>query len=228
MPQLILVAEPSSAAKLSGLSLAYLVFTRVRNNKSSPALDSALSEAMTEVRSGFKTTADISENGVVKGIRSIFHAVGTDPTKERPSGEALMRRVVDGKGVYRINAVVDVNNIVSLRSGCPCGVYDMDRISGEKITLLAGRPGDGYEGISGKQVNGEGRLLSRDSVSVFGGPVADSKRTSITLEAKNVLMLIYFPSSAPRENMGDAMRVATELMKSCCGAAMVASGVSSF
>ena len=225
MRQLNLVAESSSTSKLSGLSLGYVVFSDIKNVKSNAALDAALADAVKELCARFKTTSEISSDPVVKGIRAIFSQAGTDPTKERPSGEALMRRIVDGKGIYRINAAVDVNNIISLQTGCPCGVYDADKLSGDTITLFVGRQDDSYEGISGKPVNGDGRLLTKDATSIFGGPVADSKRTSITLETKNVLMLVYFPSAAPHEKLNDAINTAINLMQRCCGAAAVAHGV---
>ncbi|MDD5171552.1 MAG: phenylalanine--tRNA ligase beta subunit-related protein [Candidatus ainarchaeum sp.] len=184
-------------------------------------------EAELTVKTKF-AASPIPEDATIRGVRALFSQAGTDPTKDRPSGEALIRRIMAGKGLYRINAAVDVNNIVSILSGCPCGLYDLDRIEGDTITVFVGAPGTIYEGISGKSVNGESRIITSDSRSVFGGPVADSKRTCVTSETKNLLMLIYFPTTAPKEKLDKAMTTAIALMSHCCGATATASGKSSF
>ena len=210
-------AEDSSKQKLSGLTLGYIYLSGMKNSKGSLAVDAAVDSALKEVSENFKDTEKISEDPIIKGIRVLYSKSGLDPTKERPSGEALIRRAVSGKGIYRINSVVDINNVVSLKSGCPCGVYDAEKIEGDEITLKVGGSGDTYTGIGGRALNGENRILSSDSKSVFGGPTADSDRTAITPKAKEVLMLIYCPSSVNSPILEQAMSDAVLLMENATG-----------
>ena len=89
--------------KLSGLSIGYILFSGVKNGKNHKAVDAELEIVSTAARARFKTTDEISADETLKAVRTIFSAAGTDPTNDRPSGEALMRRVIRGEGIYRIN-----------------------------------------------------------------------------------------------------------------------------
>ncbi|MFH1094819.1 MAG: phenylalanine--tRNA ligase beta subunit-related protein [Candidatus Micrarchaeota archaeon] len=208
----------------SGLNLGYIHFTGVTNTGTNPIVDEILADASRKVMEKFKG-ADASQDPILKGIRSFFSHLGIDPTKDRPSGEALIKRVLGGKGLYRVNSVVDLNNAVSLLSGCPCGVYDAGKISGDAIHLVIGSPGQSYEGIWGKAVNGEGKILTADASGVFGGPVADSKRTCVRPETKEVLMLIYGPKPVGLELLSESMSKAIEYMKTATSANAEYSGV---
>jgi len=217
--------EEGSKQKLAGLSVGYIYFRGVRTEKSNPAVDMAIASASRAVAERFSDTKSIAEDPVIKGIRAVFSKAGLDPTKERASGEALIRRIAGGQGLYRINAVVDANNAVSLLTGCPCGVYDLEKVEGDTVTLLVGGSGQAYEGIGGKQLNAENRILTADAKGIFGGPTADSGRTCITLGTKEVLMLIYHPPGAPKEMLAGAMKEAERLMKEAAGASVLRSGV---
>ena len=75
-----------------------------------------------------------------------YRACGKDPGRWRVSSEALYRRGRQGKDLYRINSVVDVNNIVSLETGLSLGSYDIDHLQGA-VVLRRGRPGESNPGI---------------------------------------------------------------------------------
>src|SRR5216684_289846 len=67
----------------------------------------------------------------VEATRAAYKALGKDPARYRGSAEALLRRVVGGKGLPEINAVVDVINLVSVESRLPVGLYDLGHVVGE-------------------------------------------------------------------------------------------------
>lgn len=217
MEKMTFTAEGKTTEVLDGLNLGYIYFTGVDNSKSNREVDRIIEEACRNTVQKFKGK-EATQDPTIRGVRLFFSRLGIDPTKNRPSGEALIKRIVDGKGLYRVNAVVDVNNAVSLETGCPCGVYDASKLVGTAITIMIGSPGQTYEGIGGNPVNGEGKILTADSQGVFGGPVADSKRTSITLETKDVLMLIYHPDSAPIDVLTKGMERAARHMEASTGA----------
>jgi DNA/RNA-binding domain of Phe-tRNA-synthetase-like protein len=224
MKKMAFNVDANATDALKGLNLGYIYFGGVANTGANPIVDEILADASRKVVEKFKG-ADASQDATLKGIRSFFSHLGIDPTKNRPSGEALIKRVLGGKGLYRVNSVVELNNAVSLLSGCPCGVYDAEKISGDTISLVIGKPGQSYEGIGGKVVNGEGKILTADASGVFGGPVADSKRTCVRPETKEVLMLIYGPKPVGPELLSESMSKAIEYMQKATKANAEYSGV---
>ena len=218
--------DEKSEAKLQGLNLGYMEFRTVKIQKKNPLVDQAVTAASKIVTEKYRgDTTKISEDPVVRGIRALFSKVGLDPTRDRPSGEALIRRIVGGQGIYRINSVVDTNNVISILTGCPCGVYDLGKIDGETITLAVGLMGQTYGGIGGRTLTAENRIVTLDSQSIFGGPTADSERTCITLDTNAVLMLIYHPATAPAEILASAMQDAKKQMERATGGREVDSGI---
>jgi DNA/RNA-binding domain of Phe-tRNA-synthetase-like protein len=149
--------------------------------------------------------------------RRLYKAVGIDPTKTRPSSEALLRRALKGEPLYRINTLVDVINLCSLRHQLPYGLYDRARLV-PPVTLRMGREGEGYEGIRKGTVNVSSRPVLVDQMGPFGNPTSDSLRTCITLEAKDVFVVVYAPhgfSPAPLARVLDS--TADTVIRHCGG-----------
>lgn len=131
-----------------------------------------------------------SSDPVISSIRAAFKAIGKDPSRYRPSSEALARRIVAGKGLYSVNNVVDCGNLVSLMTGLPVGCYDAAWIKGS-LNLRIGTPGETYGGIGRGSVNLEGLTVLSDTDGPFGSPFSDSERTAVTEKTKNMLFVIY-------------------------------------
>ncbi len=131
-----------------------------------------------------------SSDPVIAAVRAAFKATGKDPSRYRPSSEALTRRVVAGKGLYRVNNVVDAGNLASLMTGIPVGCYDAAWIKGD-ITLRIGTPGETYDGIGRGSINLEGLPVLADGDGPFGSPFSDSSRTGINEKTKDLVFVIY-------------------------------------
>jgi DNA/RNA-binding domain of Phe-tRNA-synthetase-like protein len=141
------------------------------------------------------TLESLADSKPVRDVRAMFREWSMDPSKYRPSSEALLRRVVQGKGLYRVSNVVDIGNLGSIETGWPCGCYDRSRIQ-PPIELRHGVSGESYEGI-GKQIwHLNGRPLLADSQGPFGSPISDSTRSMITDSARDILVVLYVPASA--------------------------------
>ena len=125
----------------------------------------------------------------VEATRAAYKALGKDPARYRGSAEALLRRVVGGKGLPEINAVVDVINLVSVESRLPVGLYDLGHVVGE-IVFRAGKSGETYKGIGKYDLNLEGLPLFADTVGPHGSATSDSERTMVTAATKEVLAVI--------------------------------------
>jgi len=131
----------------------------------------------------------VLESAAVEATRKSYKALGKDPARYRGSAEALLRRVIAGKGMPRINAVVDVINLVSVESRLPIGLYDLAHVSGD-IVFRAGRAGETYKGIGKYDLNLEGLPLFADAVGPHGSATSDSERTMVTGETTHVLGII--------------------------------------
>lgn len=125
----------------------------------------------------------------VETTRAAYKALGKDPSRFRGSAEALLRRIVAGKGLPEINSVVDIINLVSVESRLPVGLYDLGHVVGD-IIFRAGRAGETYKGIGKYDLNLEGLPLFSDDVGPHGSATSDSERTMVTIETKQVLAII--------------------------------------
>ena len=124
--------------------------------------------------------------------RILYRRFGIDPTKTRPSSEALLRRALRGDPFPRINSLVDVANVMSLLAQSPVGLYDLDRVQGP-LTIRVGAVGEGYEGIRKDRVNVGGRLCVADALGPCGNPSSDSARTMITTATERAAWIWFLP-----------------------------------
>jgi DNA/RNA-binding domain of Phe-tRNA-synthetase-like protein len=155
-----------------------------------PRLDEPLRRASAAMRTANEPM------DVIAAVRAMYKRIGLDPTKTRPSSEALLRRVRRGQELPRINNVVDVVNWCSLESQLPFGLYDADRIQGQ-VELRLGREGEEYAGIRKDTVHLAGRLTLADDLGPFGNPTSDSARTMVTEATVRVMVVVFAPESIP-------------------------------
>jgi DNA/RNA-binding domain of Phe-tRNA-synthetase-like protein len=131
----------------------------------------------------------VLEAAQIQATRAGYKALGKDPARYRGSAEALLRRVIAGKSLPQINAVVDVINLVSVESRLPIGLYDLAHVTGD-IVLRGGRAGETYKGIGKYDLNLEGLPVFCDETGPHGSPTSDSERTMVTGETQHVLAII--------------------------------------
>ena len=131
-----------------------------------------------------------AEIPVIKGSRAAYKAFGRKPGRYRVSSEALIRRVRRGDDLYHINSVVDVNNLISVESGLSVGSYDLARVQGPVLLRKAGE-GEGYVGIGRDFLDMENMLVLVDDEGLFGSSLSDSRRTMVTEEAKDILVVLH-------------------------------------
>lgn len=126
----------------------------------------------------------------IKGSRAAYRAFGRNPGRYRVSSEALIRRIRRGDDLYHVNSVVDVNNLISVRSGLSAGSYDLGQIHGE-IVLRKAEQGEGYTGIGKAFLDMENMLVLADDEGIFGSSMSDSTRAMVTESTKDILVVIY-------------------------------------
>lgn len=150
------------------------------------------------------TLEQVAQLPSIRGVRAMFRAWGVDASRYRPSGEALLRRVVQGKGLYRVCNVVDVNNLGSIETGWPYGTYNRAAIA-PPVTLRLGQAGEKFEGIGKQTWHLKGRPVLADSQGPFGSPISDSVRTMITEGVAAVLTVIFAPASSTSAELEQAV-----------------------
>lgn len=130
------------------------------------------------------------EQYAIAATRIAYRRCGKDPSRYRPSAEALRRRLLRGMQLYQIDTLVDIINLVSLRSGFSIGGFDADKIQGNQLVLGIGREGEPYEGIGRGVLNIEGLPVYRDAIGGIGTPTSDHERTKMDLGTIHLLAII--------------------------------------
>jgi DNA/RNA-binding domain of Phe-tRNA-synthetase-like protein len=155
------------------------------------ALDAALVLAEERLRQ-----PDAARDEATSRTRAMYRRTGLDPTRTRPSSEALLRRLRKGERLPSINNLVDVINWCSVESQVPFGLYDLAAIDADLVVRL-GHEGEGYDGIRKDRVNVAGRLVVADARGAFGNPTSDSARAMVTDTTRAVLVVLFFPVDTP-------------------------------
>lgn len=149
-------------------------------------------------------------------VRQMYRHIGLDPTKTRPSSEALLRRVRRGDPFPRVNALVDAVNACSLELQLPYGVYDHAALRGA-ITLRLGREGEAYDGIRKDTVHIAGRLTVADHLGPFGNPTSDSARAMVTTGTRDALVVVYAPAVTPHGRLTAVLDRTAEVIATAVG-----------
>jgi len=149
-------------------------------------------------------------------VRSMYKRLGLDPTKTRPSNEALLRRIRKGGAIPRVNAMVDVVNWCSVEFQLPYGLYDRAQMHGP-VALRMGREGEEYAGIRKDVVHVAGRLTVADDDGACGNPTSDSARTMVTAATRDALVVVFAPADTPSSRLTRVLDTTAERIGLICG-----------
>ena len=180
--------------ELPGVRLAAVEADGVAVTPSGPQLVLEMDTLCARLRQQF-TLESLAGTESIISVRAMFRHWGVDPSKYRPSSEALLRRVIQGKGLSHISNIVDLSNLASVEAGWPYGVYNRSRIS-PPVALRLGGFGERYEGIGRRVWHLTDRPVLADATGPFGSPISDSTRTQILEGVSEVLTVIYAPASS--------------------------------
>jgi DNA/RNA-binding domain of Phe-tRNA-synthetase-like protein len=143
--------------------------------------------------------------------RELYRRFGVDPTRTRPSSEALLRRILAGKPFPAVNNAVDACNLASVRMLLPLGLYDTAALRGE-VVLRRGQAGESYAGIRKDDVHLDGRLTLADELGPFGNPTSDSARASVGEEARSLWVVVFAPGGFSPDTLGGHARDLADLL----------------
>ena len=191
------------------LSSGILLFQNLECQNKNNELWDAIQDIGNRYRQEFRNPTEAL--GKLKPARNLYRAVGIEPTRIRPSSEALFRRIIKGKPLYQINSIVDAGNLASLSFLLPIGLYDRKKIDGAVI-LRRGLEGEAYQGIGKENVNVSGRITLADQNGPFGNPSADSLRTSIKIDTREVIMVIFAPIDYAPDKLQQHLNLSQDIM----------------
>jgi DNA/RNA-binding domain of Phe-tRNA-synthetase-like protein len=157
--------------------------------------------------------AEPSARPAIAATREMYRRLGKDPSRYRGSPEALLRRSRAGKELYRIHNVVDVINLVSLRTLLPIGLYDAAKLR-PPLVLRRGAPGEAYDGIGKEQLNLDGLPVLADAEGPFGSPTSDSRRTMVTDPSGDVFAVVF--GVIGRAELQPATQLLADLLRRHC------------
>ena len=161
----------------------------VDNPPTSDDLWNEILKASEELK-GKYSLPELNKRRSIDATRKAYKKLGKDPNRYRPSAEALGRRIINDKGIYRLSTLIDIINLISIKSGYSIGGFDISKIAGNKLTLDAGKPEDIFNGIGRGLLNIEGLPVYRDSMGGIGTPTSDEERTKIGAATTHLLMLV--------------------------------------
>ncbi|MCR5819532.1 MAG: hypothetical protein K6F94_01075 [Bacteroidaceae bacterium] len=161
----------------------------IRNTETNAELWQEIEAFIVDYRKKY-TIDSIKEMPSIEATRTAYRRCGKDPSRYRPSGEALVRRTLQGKELYRVSTVVDLINLASIAFGYSIGGFDADRIQGDTLTLGIGREGEPYEGIGRGMLNIAGLPVYRDAAGGIGTPTSDHERTKLSLNSRHLLAIV--------------------------------------
>ena len=165
------------------------VAASVQNSEFDARLWHEIDHFIAEYRQSY-TPESIKQMPAIEATREAYKRCGKDPSRYRPSGEALVRRTLKGNALYRVSTLVDLVNLASIRYGYSIGGFDADKIQGTTLTLGIGREGEPYEGIGRGPLNIHGLPVYRDERGGIGTPTSDNERTKISLATTHLLTIV--------------------------------------
>jgi len=170
---------------------AVLFFTEIENSETNESLWHVIEAFSLQLRKAYDTPSQAAD--LFETSRKLYRAIGIDPTRRRPSSEALLRRVIQRKPLYKVNTLVDAGNYCSMYFHLSIGFYDAHKIKGN-VTFRLGLDGEHYQGINKGVINVAGRLALIDDVGPFGNPSSDSDRTKLTRATREAMMVLFAPA----------------------------------
>lgn len=185
------------------------VFAEVTNSTYNEGLWQEIA-TFTQDLKAHDTTDSIKSQPVIAATREAYKRCGKDPSRYRPSAEALRRRLLRGLELYQIDTLVDLINLVSLRTGHSIGGFDADKIEGTNLELGIGRVDEPFEGIGRGVLNIEGLPVYRDRIGGIGTPTSDNERTKMDLHTRHILAIVNGYNG--QEGLKEAAEMILELL----------------
>lgn len=189
--------------------LGYVVIENAIVRGTPPALARELNELQEQVAKAYNPDL-LPQTPRIISVRSMYKKLHFDPARYRPASEALVRRVLQNKGLYFVNSAVDVNNFCSLKYLLPFGIYDLGQVQGDIVYGIG--PVGSYTSIAGDHKSTEGKPFLSDNVGPFGNPTADAGRTAATLITSRLLSVVYVDEEISEADLQEVLDYTADML----------------
>ena len=183
-----------------------------------PELEAFKEEVIREIRGSYDLKT-VKDNVIFRAYRDFFWRIKVDPTKIRPAAEALIRRVLRGRPLPRINSLVDAYNLASMKSEIAFAAFDADELHNGLVMRFAVEREE-FLGIGmGKPVRLTGNevVISDGETLLAIYPYRDAEESKITEDTRNVLLLACGVPGIDEEKLRSAMEVTFKFVTRFCG-----------
>lgn len=187
--QLIKIKRSENIQRICPDFVGAALFMNIKNTVFCAELWDVLENTLAQYRSKY-TTESIKEITSIQATRNAYKKLGKDPSRYRPSGEALIRRILKGNKLYKVNTAVDIINLASILYGYSIGGFDCDKIRGNELILGVGDKNEPYEGIGRGVLNIENMPVYRDAIAGIGTPTSDNERTKLDTNTIRILVIV--------------------------------------
>ncbi len=216
-PVVRLTVDPRLGETFPGLD-AYLVevgglTVRDRDER----LDAFVPVQIREFREHLKLET-LKDEPRLRAYRDFYWRVGIDPTKTRPASEALLRRILQGKELPRINTLVDAYNLASMKTHIAIAAFDAAHTHGDLRMRLA-RAGESFLGIGMEapvSLKGVEVVCEDDEGLVAIYPHRDSHRTRATAATTSTYFMTCGVPGIDRATLVESAAVTLELVERFC------------
>jgi DNA/RNA-binding domain of Phe-tRNA-synthetase-like protein len=201
-----------------GICVAEGDIRSLQTAKESPGLEAWKLEIIQEIQSRYSLD-QVKDDPMFRAYRDFFWSVGVDPTKTRPASEALVRRVLSGGKLPRINTAVDAYNLASVRSGIPIAAFDADTLAGD-LTLRFARNGELFLGIGMEKqvVLQNNQVIMTDAEQIIAiYPYRDSDATKVAQKTRNIRIITCGVPKIGREQLVRAYDLCAGYLKEYAG-----------
>ncbi|WP_456276272.1 B3/B4 domain-containing protein [Bacillus sp. AK128] len=205
-----LTIAPNLIQKIPGFKIGIITYENITVGASPQMIKGRLQLYQESVAIDLETMPLVDFKKGIQEWRQVFKQLGVDPSKYRPSHEALLRRIGKRQFLTTIHSAADINNFFSIQYGIPIGIYDQHKLNGD-IELRLGNETESYEGLNNRDIDGSGKLVTVDQTGPFGSPYVDAKRTAVTEETTSALQVVYLLPSMEAEEASQLLEAISNM-----------------
>lgn len=186
-----------------------------------PELEAFKQQVQQHIRERTTSLDQVKDQPIFRAYRDFFWRVGVDPTKIRPAGEALTRRILAGNDLPRINTVVDAYNMASVESSIAIAAFDLRKVNEASLFMRRARVGEAFRGIgmesqdslSGVEIVIEDQSYPR-LIAVY--PYRDSDETKVEDSTSDVLFMMCGVPGIDEQSLERAMELTKDYVGRFC------------
>jgi DNA/RNA-binding domain of Phe-tRNA-synthetase-like protein len=204
--------------KFPGLAAQIVRFYNVNVRRELQELEEYKSKVINDTQAKWEVDK-LRDTHEFRAYRDFFWKLDIDPTKNRPAAEALIRRVLRGRPIPKINTWVDAYNLVSITSTIPIASFDLDLLEGE-LFMREAKTGEKFLGIGMKEpvtMNGGESVIEDGTRLVAIYPYRDADYSKVSLKTANVLVLMCGAPGITLEKLNDSALEAKRVLPRFCG-----------